>query len=276
MDTPDLIIPVRMDPKGATAGLQKVSAAGKRPRDDVAAGATRAGHSLDTMGGKASNAMEQMLRINQATIAFNAMKSVAGAVVQVLFDAADYARKMAADFVQLQKSMQGIAAITGQPNQNKFVMGEINKAESANLTPTDWKDFHEKYMAKTSMYIGDKEGSKLGGKESDQLEAATAEFAKGKGVSAGTMANMVGGMLAQEKGKTTAKDMIAKLGKVYAGLEASSTDPEMLMQGMTELMAAGFSAEDAAASIAQMPEIAPGQEATYLQRTTMELDQQQR
>ena len=89
------------------------------------------------------------------------------------------------------------------------------------------------------------------------------------------MADTIGGMLAQEKGKTTSQEMIAKLGKVYAGLEASSTDPEKLMQGMTELMAAGFTAEDAAATIAQMPEIAPGQEATYLQRTTMELGQQQ-
>jgi hypothetical protein len=275
-DVPDLIIPIRMDPQGATAALKKVEAAGKQAGDSVKAGADGANKSLQGMGGGAADAASSLLKLTQAQIGLGTLKMVAEKMMSVLSDSADYARRLAADFVQIQKAMQGLAAIAGKPNQNEFVLSEVKKAEAANLTPQEWTEFRSKYMAKTSMYVGDKPGSKLSEMDNEELQSRAAEFAKGKGISAGTMANMIGGMLAQEKGKTTSKEMLSKLGKVYAGLKASSTEPEQLMAGMTELMAAGFTAEDAAASIAQMPEIAPGQEATYLQRTTMELGQQQR
>ena len=107
------------------------------------------------------------------------------------------------------------------------------------------------------MYVGDKETSKMTQEDADKLQGASAEFAKGKGINAGTMADFVGGMLAQEKSQVTADEMLAKFGEVYVTLEASSTDPEKLMQGMIELMAAGFSTEKAAPMIAVMSEIAP-------------------
>src|ERR1035438_7440288 len=274
-ETEGLIIPIRMDPSKATAALGKVGAAGKKAGDDVEEGAKKAKKGLDGAAGGAGDFTNSLLKVATGQAALQMVGKVAGSITEVMTEAAEYTRRLAKEFGALQEQMQSISSIAGKKNSNEFVASEVKKGEAANLTPQEWTDFRTKFMAKASMYVGDAPTSKMSTEDSDELQAKSAEFAKGKGISSGSMANLVGGMLAQEKGKTTAKAMMIKLGKVYAGLEASSTDPEQLMAEMTELMAAGYTAEKGAATIAAMPEIAPGQEATYLQRTGMELGQQQ-
>jgi hypothetical protein len=273
---PDLIVPVRMDVDKAIARLQKLSSQGKQAGDDVAGGVKNAEKSLHALGAGAAGAASALLKLNLAQIGMNSLKQLGEKMTGVLSDAADYAKKLAADFVQIQKAMQDVVAITGQKNNDKFVLEEIKKGEAANLTPAEWTDFREKYTAQTSMYVGDTEGSKMSPKESEELESIAAEFAKAKGISTGDIANTIGGMLVQKKGKTTSKEMLKDLDEVYATLEAASADPKQLMSGMTELMAAGFTSKTAAQTLAQMPEIASHQEATYVQQTVMDIAEQTR
>ena len=89
--------------------------------------------------------------MTQAQIGLGTLKAAAEKMMSVLSDTADYARKLAADFVIIQKTMQSLAAISGKPNQNKFTLDEVKKAEAANLTPEDWVNFRTQYMAKASM-----------------------------------------------------------------------------------------------------------------------------
>jgi hypothetical protein len=275
VDAPDLIIPIRMEPSKATAALSKVGAAGKKTGDDVDTGAGAGKKGINGLGDSGDKATTSILALSKTYIGFATIQSVAMAVGDEFKKAADYVKELASKFIELQKTLQSLASLEGKQNQNEYTQQEVAK-EAANLKPEEMIDFRTKFMAKASMYVGDKETSKMTQEDADKLQGASAEFAKGKGINAGTMADFVGGMLAQEKSQVTAEEMLAKFGEVYATLEASSTDPEKLMQGMIELMAAGFPTEKAAPMIAVMSEIAPGQEATYIQRTTTELGQQQR
>ena len=276
MDATDLIIPIRMDPTKVMAVLKQVGSAGKQAANEVEASARKAEAAVKCVASGADAAAQSLLRLNQAQTGLSPLKGVAQSMISTLNETANYARKLAADFITMQKVMASITGISGQPNRHKIVTGEVATAEAGNLTPENWADFRTKFMTQASMYVGTSPSSRMSVEDADKLQAAAAEFAKGKGVSAGTMANMVGGMLAQEKGATTAAAVIAKLGNTYAPLEASTEDPEQPMAGLTELMAVGCTAETASSTLAAMPEITPGQSATYLQRTLMELGQQQR
>ena len=164
------------------------------------------------------------------------------------------------------QDMNAVASLSGKKNTTAFAMAEIDRAEKANVTPEEAKQFSEAYLSKASLYVGDGPNAKLSQKDSNEFTSALMEYAKQKGVSQQEMAGFAGGLLAQQKGPTNATEMKTRAGKVFATLEASSAEVGHLLPMMTRIQAQGFSAEEAAPLLAGMPEIAPEEEGTHLLR----------
>lgn len=264
MSVPDLVIPVRMDTTGAVQDLKRVGLAGTAAGDDVAKG-------MQHGQAGAHGLSNELAGLYKAKMAMDAVLGVATAIGERLKWASDNAAATAKQFIEIQKGMQSIAALSGKANSNQFTSQEVSKARAANLTPQEWTGFRDEFLSKASNYVGNKPGAILDEKESEKFQASMAEYAKLHGVGANEMAGFAGGLLAQEKGPTTAEAMQAKAGKVFATLEASSKKVSGLLPGMTEQMAMGMTAEEAAPKLAAMPEIAPGQESAYLKGTISHL-----
>jgi hypothetical protein len=257
---PSLVIPIKLDGDQSLLLLQKIH----DRLDKLDSGIKRTKGSADSFASALGNAAGAMFTLETA-------KTVAGAVGTELQRAADYTQNLADNFVKLQKSMQSIAAISGKGNTNQFTLDQAKQAAAANLTPEKFAEFKDAFLSKASNYVGDKPGAKLSGADSDKFSQSMAEYAALHGVSQGEMADFAGGLLAQEKGPTTADAMKTKAGKVFSTLEASSAKVGHLLPGMTRVMAQGFSAEDAAPTLAMMPEIAPEEESTHLLRAISEV-----
>lgn len=263
--TPELVIPIRLDPAKAASALRQLGTAGRQAGDSVAEGAGKADKAVANVGSSALGAVKAMSGMAVAGSVFSAITARAK-------ETSDYVQKVAADFIALQKTMQSIMAITNQPNTNQATAEEARKGAAANRTPAQWTAFRTAFMAKASNYVGEKPSAVLNTKEAEELQADMAEFAAAKGATDQEMADLVGGILAQEKGPTTAKKIKERIGKAWAQLEASSKDPSKLAAGLTEQMAMGMTLEEAAPKLAAMPEIAPGQESAYLKSTLAHLE----
>jgi hypothetical protein len=263
-DAPELVIPVRIDPEAALSSLKQVGAQGGRTGKEVKAG-------FDEAGTGAVNLTDSVGNLIKAQIGVGAVKQAVGAMTAEFKRAADYTQSLVENFVGIQKTMQSVAAISGKQNTNAFVVKEAQAAAAANLTPENFTAFRDAFLSKASNYVGNKPGAKLSEADSDSFQASMAEYAALHGVSTGEMAEFAGGLLAQEKGPTTAEKMKAKAGRVFSTLEASSAKVSHLLPGMTRVMAQGFSAEEAAPTLAMMPEIAPEEESTHLLRVIGEV-----
>ncbi len=220
MDVPDLIIPLRLDPGGAAAGIKTIGSAGKKAGDDVAAGAARGKKGLKDLGDGAGSVSKALLDLTRSQIGLSAFQSVATSIGKSFQETAQHVIATAKEFQKLRESMQGVASLTGENNTNKFTEKEINAAQKANVTPQEYNQFRQAFLSKASLYVGEGPEAKLSTKDADEFQAALAEYAKQKGVSQTEMAGFGGGLLAQTKGKTTAAEMKARAGKVFATLEA--------------------------------------------------------
>lgn len=252
MDKPELIIPVKLDPSEALTMLRKLGAEGKQAGKDGEDGA--------------KGFQGAIAGLIQTALGFGAIKSLVGQMGAELARSADYVRSVTKEFIDLQKSMQGVASLAGKLNTAQFAHEEIRGAERANVTPQEYREFRDAFLARASLYVGAGKEAKLSEADAQEFQRSLAEFAKQKGVSQHEMAGFAGGLLAQQKGPTTAAAMKARAGKVFATLEASSADVSHLLPMMTRVMAQGFQAEEAAPTLAMMPEIAPEEEGTYVLR----------
>ncbi len=249
MPGPELVIPIRLDPAKAVSGLQKVSTAGKQAGDDVAGGMKGAQSATQNLGSEMSN-------LARAQVVLSALKDVAQGIGESFKKTAEEVMQSAKAFQQLREAMQSIAALKSVTNTNEFTLEEIQKAEGANVKPEEWKEAKGALLARASRYIGDTPESKITSDEADKAQKKLAEFAKQRGIHQKDMAGFTGGILQFQKGKTNAEDLVSRVGKNYAALEAASTEPQELMNKLTELMAQGFSPEEGSAIISMMPEIA--------------------
>jgi hypothetical protein len=203
-----------------------------------------------------------------------AFTHTARAIATAFKNTSDEIERQAKAFQGLRKSMQGVASLSGTPNTTKFTLGEIDKAANANVTPADYKDFRDSFLSRGSLYVGKGPNAKMTDAEADQYQSALAEAAAQKGISESDMGDFGGGLLAQAKGPQTAKAMKTQAGKVLNTLEASSAPVAHLLPQLTRLRAQGFSAEEGAQVLAQMPEIAPEEEGTYALRAVSALRDQ--
>ena len=209
---------------------------------------------------------DELANVMKGQMVLSTLKQIGAAVGNVMNEAADYTAKVAKNFIEAQKAMQAVSALAGVGNTNKFSLDMIAKARAANMTPADMTKFQESFLSAASNYVGNKPTAKLSQQEADKFQSSLAEFSMAKGVSPAAMADFAGKALAQEKGPTNAADMLAKVGKAYATVEASSAAPQHIIPGLTRVMAQGYSLAEAAPVLSMMPEIAPEEESTHLLR----------
>ena len=268
-----LVIPIRYDMDPALKKLHELQAANKAAGAAGKKAGKEAQESYQGMGGAIARATDDVANLMKAQIGLQTARQVVHAISDEFKRAADFTRDMAKDFIALQKTMQSVAAITGNQNSNKFTVAEARAGAAANLTPAEWTQFRDAFMAKASNYVGKKPNAILNDAEAGKFQASMAEYAKLHGVGSGEMADFAGGLLRKSKGRATRRPWCAKAGKVFATLEASSKKVGGLLPGMTRIMAQGLGAEEAAPKLAMMPEIAPDEESTHLLRVINEIRQ---
>jgi hypothetical protein len=267
---PALVLPIRMDPGDALKTLDRVSAAGKKAGADVQHGADDAGKGLRGAASEATQVASAIGSITVAGVGLGTVRSVVGVMVDQMKQVSDHAERLAKNFIAVQKQFQGIAQLAGTKNTNAFTLQEAQTAASANLTPDQWAQFRDSFLSTASNYVQGP-NAKMSAADAEEYQKSLAEYAMQHKVASGEMAAFGGGLLGQLEGPTTAAEMKARAGKVFATLEASSAPVARLLPNMTRVMAQGVSAEDAAVSLAGMPEIAPQEEGTHLLRVMAEV-----
>lgn len=261
MDTPELIIPVRMDTAKATASLKKVGAAGAKAGDDVEAAARKGRKGLEDLDTGAKSAAESLLSMAKGRMALTALQSVGSAIGEEFKRAADYVKKMAAEFAELREMMQQVAALKGQPNTDKFVLSEVDKANKAGLMPQQWRQFQEQFQSYAGAQI-EGPNAKLSPADAEAYQQKISAFMVARGVEPSLGASLGGALLTNAKGPQTVDKMMAQFGRVYQTLEKAQTPVPQLLPQFQETMAVGLSPEEAAQAMAIVGPAGPGQEAT--------------
>lgn len=259
MNQESLVIPIRMDDSRAKADLRNLGQATKATTDGMQAG-------FHGVSGAVKGTSDSIGGLIKAQIGMSVVKATANAIVSQYSEASQKIEAMAKSFQKLRSDMNSVASLSGQTSGNKFTLGMIDSAQKANVTPQEYKSFQNSFLSKASLYVGSGEQSKMSQEDADKFSQSMAEYAKAKGIDQADMAGFAGGLLAQQKGKTNAADMLSQAGKVFGTLEASSADVSHLLPMMTRLQAQGLRAEEAAPLLAQAPEYGPEEEGTYLQR----------
>lgn len=226
---------------------------------------------VKSMGKAFGSANQEIAGLIKAQMGLGAIKNIAAGIASEMEKAAENVGRVSREWQQFRKSLQGVSSLEGKSNSNAFAAEEVNRAERARVTPKEAQQFREAFLSKASLYVGEGPAAKMSSTDADELQSKLMEYAASKGIGQQEMADFAGGLLAQQKGKISGKDMMARVGRTFATLEASSAPVAHLLPPMTRVMAQGMSAEDASRDLAAMPEIAPEEEGTYLLRVLSEM-----
>jgi hypothetical protein len=277
-EAPDLIIPVRMTTDGAKHDLQELrgdlgaaGTSGQKSGQAIASGMHQAADATQKVENSVRATGSEIGNLMKAQMGLHALKGVVASFGDEWKRVAEEVGRTSKEFQAFRESLQGVSALSGQQNTNQFAAAEIERAERAHVTPKEMKDFRDAFLSKASLYVGEGPDAKLNTKDADEFQEYLSEYSKLKGVSQQEMAGFAGGLLAQQKGPTTAAEMKARAGKAFATLEASSAPVSHLLPGMTRVMAQGLSAEEASRTLAALPEVAPEEESTHLLRVLAEI-----
>ena len=262
-----------MDGKAAKQGLDEVAGAGKKAGDDIYGAFKKAGKGAEEAKESTAGMMMEMLKAEGVSKGLELIGGVGEAIGETMEKAAEHAKELALEFMAIQKQMQEIAAMTGKKPTTEFTAEEIKKAAAVGVTPQEWMATRKAFSAQAQAFIGKTPGAKMTEEEAEAFQGDIAAFAKAKAVDPGTLGEMAGGMLAQEKGPVTAKEMSAKLGKVYGTLEGAGGAPTERLAGLQKLISLGYTPESAAQTLAMMKQVAPGREGFALQTIQMGVEE---
>jgi hypothetical protein len=258
MDTPDLIIPIRMDSKGATVALTKVSAAGKKAGDDVATGAEKGKKGLEHMGNGAASAARSMFALSAAQAGLSAVNKVATAIGDEFKRAADYVKSLAVDFAELRKTMQELAALKGEPNSNKFTVREAERGAQYGMTPAQNRSAQEEFMNFTGVNVGDEldaagnptgktaKGAKLTTKQGEEFSGRIAALMKTAGIAPEIGMSLGGAILQQAKGPQDVNKLMRNFQETFAIGQKGPVKLAEMIPHLQRIMADNISVQDAA------------------------------
>jgi hypothetical protein len=133
--------------------LHAVEQAGARAGDTTAQSMDKAGSAAGRAGREAMGFARELAAIQKAQIAIQAVERVGGAITDQLRRAAEFTRETAREFIELRNRMQQVAALTNQPNQNQFALGQVQAAARANLKPEEWVKFQEEFQSRAGAYL---------------------------------------------------------------------------------------------------------------------------
>jgi hypothetical protein len=253
----ELIIPLRMDIKEIFEKLDGVRGAGKKAGDEIAGGMEKADKASKKAADSAGSLLNAFAGIGIARQRLDLVMQVSRGIGESMNRAAEFTEKCAEQFITIQKTMQGIAALSNKQNTNQFTLEQVQKAAGANLTPKDFVSSKEKFLEKSKINIGP--GKNISEEEADKYVAAVAEWAKLNRVDQSEAAELTGTLLNQQKGPTNAADMTAKAGKVFETLWSGGKGVGgQQITGFNRLVGQGMSAEEAAPAMAMMASLGVG------------------
>lgn len=256
------------DQEVAERAKQRLIQMTNRQRVDAAVEAAGAEKTHQDAVKKTTDSLSTLIKTQVGLAAFKNMASTIGGEWRKV---ADDIGRASREWQQFRQSLQGVASLENKSNTNAFAESEVDRAERARVTPAEAKDFREAFLSKASLYVGNGPAAKMSGEDADSFQEALMEYAKDKGVGQQEMAEFAGGLLAQQKGPISAKDMLARVGRTFGTLEASSAPVSHLIPATTRVMAQGYSAEEASRTLAALPEVAPEEEGTHLLRVAAEI-----
>jgi hypothetical protein len=266
MDTPDLVIPMRLDNAPALRGLFGLEERGEAAGEAVAKGAKKGQAGMASLG-------ETVVAIGKSLLSLQLIEQVGQAVGDQFKKAADHVKQLALEFKDLRQALQQVAALTGKENSNQFTVEQVEAATRASLSPEEWKGFQEQFQSYGGAYLeGDQarfvdRGNVTAARQAEEYQQKIAEFAKARGINANEAAQLGGGLLQFSEGPQTTKDLMSRYGKVFKTLERAPTPVSQLLPQMSRVMAQGASPEEAAQLLALASEFMPGEEETAVTNT---------
>jgi hypothetical protein len=248
--------------------LDAIEADGRRAGRGVKEGADNATKGLQTTVGVASQLHQGLLAVQAGGMALGAVRSVLDPISAQMKEVAEFTKRTAAEFQNVQQGMQGVAALKGKANTDNFTVEEARKGAAASLRPEEWKGFQESFQSYGGAFIeGDQsrftgQAGMTGEEQAEKYQQDIAKFALARKVAPGEAAQLAGGLLQFSEGPQKVEDVEAKFGKVFKTLERAPTPVQALLPQMSRVMAQGASPEDASKLLALMSEAMPGEEET--------------
>ena len=87
---------------------------------------------------KAGNEVANLIK---TAVGLQAFRMAAGAIGAEFKSTAQYIANMSKEFIQLRRSMQEVATLSGKANSSAFTIEEATKARNAHLNPTESRGF---------------------------------------------------------------------------------------------------------------------------------------
>jgi hypothetical protein len=259
VDKPELIIPIRLDPRDALRQLQRFGDEGTQQTKRVKRGTDEVGDSFERLG-------IEMANFVRAQVGFVTFQNVLAGIAARAKETADYIRGITQDFITLRQSLQQVAALTGQQASDKFTVEQAKQAAAAALTPERWKEFQEQFQSYAGAQLEGPQ-AKLTPEQSQQYQQKVAEFAQARGIQPGQTAELAGSLLEYANGPQDVNKLMASFGRTFQTLEKSRTPVARLLPQMSRIMAYGTTAEEASQLLSVIAPAMPNQEQTGIENT---------
>lgn len=253
----DLVIPVRLDHRGAVRGLEELGQAGQESGEKASEGVSSIGLALSN------------LAVNKAT---DALLAGARGIAAAYQETSRYIHEAANKFVELQQTLQQVAALTGKANTGQFTVEQAKQAEAAGVTPDQWRTFQEVFQSYGGASLDAGPDQKMNAAEATKYQQQLAHLAQARGINPAEIAQMGAGVLQFAKGPMTADEAMAELGRQYKVLERAPTPVPQLMPQMTRVESQGLSGAEAAELLNVMSFAMPGEEQTGVENTLKALN----
>jgi hypothetical protein len=271
---PDLIIPIRLDPAGATAGLNALGGAGKKAGDDINAAGKKAASGVKNLDDGAAGAKVTLLALGAAQFGLSAIKGAASAIGSEFKRAADHVKSLAEDFATLRRVMQELAALSDQPITDKFVLEQAAVAQKYGMTMQENQAAQEAFKNVAGAQIGDmldKEtgkptgevaaGAKLTTEQGDELYGRVAQFMKSVGQKPELGMSLVGAQLQQAKGPQDVDKLMRDFVETYSIAQKGPVDVKQMIPELQGIMARGATGQEAATLFNVVAPVGPSGEA---------------
>lgn len=204
----------------------------------------------------------QMSGLIKTGLAIAGVTGLASALGSEFARAAEYCRDVANQFADIRQAIVQVAALRDKQPTNKFTMEQIRKAEEAGLTPQQWFKAQEEFLNPAGAQIGNGPGAKMTDAQAQEFEKRVGRLTAAKlgGDNAGLGMGFAGSILQQSRGPLTPEQAMAQFNPAFEVLQKGSIDLRRAMPMMSQVMAHGIGATDAATLLNIVGPAAPGEE----------------
>jgi hypothetical protein len=266
----DLIIPVGMDVEKVLARLQRLSSEGKRMGKDIggAAGKAKKGPP-DTAEGANSGAVG-LSKIAGAYDGLHVVSAVTASQAEFK-RSSEYIKTIAVEFAELRKTMQNVASLKREGNNNEIILREAQEARRFGLLPGEYREFHAQFMNYAGFQIG--EGRKLTDEQGEQYAGRVAAQMKGSGINPAVGAELAGALLESTKGRQNVDALMIRFCELLNVIEKGPVLPLQSLPQLSEIVGPGILAEDSTRVYNTIAPALPDHESTAVEAPSRAIDE---